>query len=1036
MGARTAAKTDYIENDSTDLNSFNDNLLPENYQVDYCSKRNSCGNICNLQGDNLLDLCVSSRLRILNGRYIGDILGNFTCIFSNGNSVVDYAIVSEGLLPSVKYFLTNELNYLSDHTQIEFYLRCNLKIYENNNVFSNKNWSKTQDYKWDKKHSKQKLYDYLANETLINNIVEFEMKNFSEDQKGVDEATSKLTAILKQMSDSSCKIKLSSSKKSKKPRKQPWSDQAILELKHQINSIGRLIKANPFNTSYKIRYFSLLKQLKKLCKQKKYQFKQKLFEKLEDSFNNNTQEYWKILQNMKNNIEDECDEDILKNITPLVEHFQKQGTCNSINKEFQRQIENEMRMLEEYLVYTEQTDSPITCSEVKYVLNKLKMGKASGPDKILNEILKYSKTATLKSYTKLFNIIFKSGCYPKNWEQSYIITIHKSGDKSDLNNYRGIALMNCLSKIFSAVLNNRLKTFMENKYNISQFGFRENHRTSDSLFILKSLINKYLHKCKQKIYVCFVDLKKAFDSLWRNGLLYKLNKLGIGKQMYSIIKKQFENTLGSFKYKDFQSNFFETDRGVRQGDSISPTLFNIFINDITRIFENENNEPVEIIDSKVGSLLFADDLIILSKSKTGLQNSLNNLSEYCDKWQLTVNTSKTKSMIFQNNGCKPPNTFVKYKTTCIENVKEYKYLGCLISSNGSLVNCTSDLTNKARKVLFSIKSLTSKYGHLPIKVACNLFDTMVKPILTYNAEISFMDQYLKYYRAKKRSTKNNSEVDIFTFIDRTLPEKLHLSFCKNTLGTKKCSSNVAVRAELGRLPLESFISSQAIIYLARLNNENINPLLKEAFALTKNLNDTGIYSWYTYAKNIEEEIGVDDIQVINCKNIKQLKQFKTVIKKCSGTYYENLLNNKIENLNEENKIFLYKILKINKKEMEYYLGHPNFKYRQYITKFRMSDHQLLIETGRYYKIPRSQRLCEICKNIDDEFHFFFTCNINAVPRKVIIEQFNNFYSYFKDIDDNEKLILFLNPSTPDQIKTVVSFIEKSLELRKGDPQQS
>ena len=122
--------------------------------------------------------------------------------------------------------------------------------------------------------------------------------------------------------------------------------------------------------------------------------------------------------------------------------------------------------------------------------------------------------------------------------------------------------------------------------------------------------------------------------------------------------------------------------------------------------------------------------------------------------------------------------------------------------------------------------------------------------------------------------------------------------------------------------------------------------------------------------------------------------------------------------------------------MEYYLGHPNFKYRQYITKFRMSDHQLLIETGRYYKIPRSQRLCEICKNIDDEFHFLFTCNINAVPRKVIIEQFNNFYSYFKDIDDNEKLILFLNPSTPDQIKTVVSFIEKSLELRKGDPQQS
>ena len=259
---------------------------------------------------------------------------------------------------------------------------------------------------------------------------------------------------------------------------------------------------------------------------------------------------------MKNNTEDKCEAEIFKNITPLVEHFQNQGTCKSIDTEFQKQIENEMKMMDEYLDHIEQTDSPITCSEVKTVLNKLKMGKASGPDKILNEILKYSKTATLNAYTKLFNIIFKSGCYPKMWEQSYIITIHKSGDKYDLNNYRGIALMNCLSKIFSAVLNNRMKIFMENKYNNSQFGFRENYRTSDSLFILKSLINKYLHKCKQKIYVCFVDLQKSFDSLWRVGLLYKLHKLGIGKYMYTIIKNQFDNTLGSFKYKDLYSKFF------------------------------------------------------------------------------------------------------------------------------------------------------------------------------------------------------------------------------------------------------------------------------------------------------------------------------------------------------------------------------------------------------------------------------------------------------------------------------------------------
>ena len=108
-------------------------------------------------------------------------------------------------------------------------------------------------------------------------------------------------------------------------------------------------------------------------------------------------------------------------------------------------------------------------------------------------------------------------------------------------------------------------------------------------------------------------------------------------------------------------------KGVRQGDAISPTLFNIFINDIGKIFELEQNcnDPLELTESKIGSLLFADDLIILSKSRTGLQNSLDNLSEYCDKWQLTVNVKKSKTMILQNN-------FVKFKDNFLENVKEYK----------------------------------------------------------------------------------------------------------------------------------------------------------------------------------------------------------------------------------------------------------------------------------------------------------------------------------------------------------------------------
>ena len=723
-------------------------------------------------------------------------------------------------------------------------------------------------------------------------------------------------------------------------------------------------------------------------------------------------------------------------MTKLENHFKNQGTCQSINVEFKKHIDMELENIENYIKYAEETDCPITCSEVNTILNKIKTGKSSGPDKILNEVIKYSKPIILNAYTKLFNIILKTGCYPKSWEQSYIIAIHKSGDKTNLNNYRGIALMNCLSKIFSAILNARLKNFMGDKYNNSQFGFRENHRTSDSLFILKSLINKYLHKNKRKIYVCFVDLQKAFDSLWRTGLLYKLAKLGIGKNMYTIIKKQFENTLGSFKYQNMQSDFFQINKGVRQGDAISPTLFNIFINDMSRIFEYDCNDPLKLIDTKIGSLLFADDLIILSESETGLQNSLNNLSNYCDKWHLTVNVQKTKTLVFQNSCCKLQKPFIRFKNNYLENVKEYKFLGSLITSNGSLVNSSLELSKKARKVMFSIKAYTSDFGQLPVKVACNLFDTLVKPILTYNSEICFMDSYLKLFRAKLRAQKSHTILDECNFIDKNALEKVHLSFCKNILGTKKSSTNLGVRSELGRIPIESFIKSQTTLYLLRLNNDNLNPLLKEAFNLTKKLDEENIYSWYTYAKNVANEIDFDTESTVTCTNLKEINRYKPIINNNIKDYYNGLISNKIRNLTENNKIHLYKILKQNENEMEYYLSHPDKNIRQYFVKFRISEHKLLIEKGRYLKIPRNKRLCTNCNEIDNEFHFFFNCEINNSVRNMLYQSMTDFFPNFIDLNNEEKLIKILNPSTPMQIRTVASFIKQSLELREGDPIQS
>ncbi len=160
-----------------------------------------------------------------------------------------------------------------------------------------------------------------------------------------------------------------------------------------------------------------------------------------------------------------------------------------------------------------------------------------------------------------------------------------------------------------------------------------------------------------------------------------------------------------------------------------------------------------------------------------------------------------------------------------------------------------------------MRHYTENLNNLPIDVTCNLFDALIKPILSYNAEITYLDSYISYFRAKNRASISGKEVNQLNFIDKNPLENLHLSFCKNLLGVNRCASNIASRLELKRLPIESHIKVQTIAYFARFSSNELNPLLKEAFELSKELDLGGIYTWYSYAKDIikENKINIHNI---------------------------------------------------------------------------------------------------------------------------------------------------------------------------------
>ena len=217
--------------------------------------------------------------------------------------------------------------------------------------------------------------------------------------------------------------------------------------------------------------------------------------------------------------------------------------------------------------------------------------------------------------------------------------------------------------------------------------------------------------------------------------------------------------------------------GVRQGDNLSPILYNIFVNDIPDIFD-EDCFPVKLNNTKLNCLMYADDLILLSETPRGLQECLDKLQIYCNNWGLEVNITKSKVMIFSNSG-RLLSTQFHLNNTPLTNTKNYTYLGVKFSINGKFTDAQHEMYNKGLKALFKLKKCFS--GHKPkIKTLIHVFDHTVKSVLMYGSEIWGDINFHKL---------NTQGDNYFKKLCGDLAvEKAHLSFCKFILGVSKKSN--------------------------------------------------------------------------------------------------------------------------------------------------------------------------------------------------------------------------------------------------------
>ena len=465
-----------------------------------------------------------------------------------------------------------------------------------------------------------------------------------------------------------------------------------------------------------------------------------------------------------------------------------------------------------YPVFNE-LDFAIKREEISTAIRSLKKNKSPGLDNILNEFLIAGKDILLDPLCNLFNTVFSSSTYPDLWSLNYLRPIHKKGDKKDPDNYRGIAVGSCLGKLYSYVLLNRLEKFIEKNQLVkhNQIGFMKNSQTSDHMFVLKTLVDKFVKDRKERLYVAFVDFKKAYDTINRGKLFQKLKQAQLGDLFLKSLKAMYSSVKYCIKMTNGFTDPIKSFKGLKQGCVLSPTLFNIFIDDVESIF-TENCDPVRLSDKDLNHLLYADDLILISKSPEGLQNCLNHLDEYCQLWDLNVNIAKSKTMIFNSSGRVLQNHTFLYRKKELELVQSFTYLGITFSSNASFKKAYQTLGDKACKAMHPLVDAIFKFN-LTVPKALDLFEKLVQPILLYGSEV-----WASFSSHQLNSISKNPDALLRYSLESPV-NRPKLKFCKQILGLKR-NSIIQVVLKYYYNNIYRYISS--IIYYNKRNTSSIS----------------------------------------------------------------------------------------------------------------------------------------------------------------------------------------------------------------------
>ena len=382
-----------------------------------------------------------------------------------------------------------------------------------------------------------------------------------------------------------------------------------------------------------------------------------------------------------------------------------------------------------------------------------------------------------------------------------------------------IAVCSCIGKLLFIMLLERLTSFRLNKASDpnNQCGFTKGRQCKGHIFTLLTVLQKY-KKLKKKVHAVFVDLRKAFYTVNRQALLFKLALEGINGGFFNLIRSMYESSSAVVKINGRISESFAIGKGTEKGHPLNPDLFKVYFRDLS-ILLNDNNQSTSpnLNGIPISHLAWAGDVVILAVDEKSIQSQLSVLSKYCSDWGLEINLTKTKYMVMNSkkkDGIPSP----LINSAPLERVSEYCYLGIIVTASGSLERASQSLSNKGLGAMLNARNFINR-TMVPPKVQHNLFMTLVTPIINYGYQVwlpssSFIKSLIKNYKA----TRNL--ISSINLIFKQPFEKVQLRHLKYILGISRKATNVATTGETGVLPLFIKNIELCLRYLINLVNQN------------------------------------------------------------------------------------------------------------------------------------------------------------------------------------------------------------------------